>query len=124
MSNTSSYRFLRTAGRVTAFARVAVTARPSAQWDVVLGDLGSSARAYGDALRRGLEAVAAEQRRRGLAPHALEVVELVTTVVDTTDDAVECAAIGAAWQALGGDARDVTFEMRDGGWRAALPSAG
>ena len=54
----------------------------------------------------------------GGSPCEVCIEALVETDVDTTVDAIECAAAIAAWLALGHAESDAVLEFADGKWSA------
>ncbi|APR80765.1 Hypothetical protein A7982_06112 [Minicystis rosea] len=56
----------------------------------------------------------------GGGAHRMTVDLLVETIVDTTPDAVLCAAAAAAWTSLGRDVSDVVFAAGVNGWEVTF----
>lgn len=116
-------RFLRTHDGVTSFARITLRARQSEAWSIAWHDATVEDRQlYGAAVERGIRDAAAGHGARGGAPHAVEVIAVEHTVVDTRADAVTCCATIATWRALGRAEDEVVIERRDSAWRASIPS--
>lgn len=96
------YRFLRSHGSTTRYALVRLTSEPASEWQTTIAPLPSrQAERYGDAMRGGVELAMAEFKSRGGQPQRVHIEYLEESIVDTTPDAVTCAAALAAWKAWG-----------------------
>jgi hypothetical protein len=115
--NTANYRFLETVEGATRFAKVTLQSEASPQWKVTLTGLPHTMQElYGDAIRQGLNTAMAEQDRHQGPRYHVTVTELVETTVDTTVDAVECAATIAAWKSFDGKEDAISLLFVDGHW--------
>lgn len=103
------------------FARAHVAAEPADAWAFDIADADAQPRHA--AIARGLRLTAAAHTGRGGAPAHLTLERLAWTMVDTNDDAAECAAAVAAWLALGHAEATAPIAYTDGTWRVTF-SAG
>lgn len=117
----AEYRFLRTHQGVTRFAKVTVVSIASSCWSIVLSDAVRELGAvYGDAIQSGLSLAIAEQNQRGGQQYAITVTEIVETAVDTSTDAVECAAVVAAWKSFEEKEQDISIRFDGVRWKATF----
>jgi len=99
-----TYRFLRTRNGVTAFARVELEATPDEQWTLEWSPAARELRAeYEEDVWAGVESARSAHESRGGGPARMVVLRVIESPVDTTSDAMTCAAAKAAWAALGQD---------------------
>lgn len=114
---TGEHRFLRTRNGITVFARVRLTSRLGEHWTTIVSpELGRLRDIYEPALRAGIDLAADAHMQRGVQPQVVEVVDLGHSFVDTTLDAVKCAAALAAWKAWGHLESEATIVFADGEW--------
>ena len=114
----AEFRFLRTHGGVTRFARVAVVSELAEGWTITLSYAPEEpAPIHGDAVREGISRATAEQERLKGPRYRIDVHALAESVVDTSADAVECAATVAAWKSFGRDEAAAVVYFGDGRWR-------
>jgi hypothetical protein len=118
---TGSYRFMKTHRGVTAYASVTVQSQPNAIHRIEWNDgLEPIRRAWGADIERGIEQAETRHRQGGAAPHIVRVVEVIDSPVDTTSDALTCAAAIATWLSLGGDAAETQIVVDGNGWKVVL----
>ena len=115
------YRFMRTRGGVTKFARITLVSSPAEEWDLWFGpaaeELGASHEA---AVRSGIAAATRRQDSLGGPRHRIEIEALEQTLADASIDAIECAAAIAAWMSFGHDEADVSVVHAADRWQVAF----
>jgi len=72
---------------------------------------------YGEAVSNGIEDAVAWHVLEGGQTKSFRILQFEYLVMDTTLDAVRCAATMAAWKSLGHDEAQIVFEY-DGEWKA------
>lgn len=114
-------KFFRHKNGLSAFAVVGVetTVASSSSLITWLPEVAIHEREYRDVVANGIAIAFNAHRAKGGGPVSFQIVEFVELLVDTKDDAVQCAATAAAWMALGHDESEVTYEF-DGRWHANL----
>jgi hypothetical protein len=75
---------------------------------------------YGAAIREGVLAAAARFEQTGGTRQWVHVDEMVESMVDTTEDAVRCAATLAAWKSFGRDESEAVLSFQDGNWHVSF----
>lgn len=118
------YRFLRTRDGITRFAKVTVEAEPGDEWKTSFDDsLGDLAGRYGDVINEGI-CLAQERQTRLLGQrYHVQILSVVESLVDTSMDAVRCAAAAAAWKSFGHDESEISISFREGQWIVSLGNA-
>lgn len=117
----AEYRFLRTRDGATTFAKVCVVAAASETWSIALDEtVRRAAAVYRDAVVAGLKIAMEEQDKRKGHRFSVVATDLTETAADTTADAVECAAVVAAWKSFGGEEDDILLRYSDRGWKACF----
>lgn len=120
----AEYRFLRTSGGVTRFAKATVESKPSERWEITHGDdLKGLYPIYEDAIRRGIESAVTEQERRAGEPHRVSLVALLEAASDTSADVVECSVAAATWKSFGYTEDDIRLELAAGLWHVVYKPA-
>jgi hypothetical protein len=71
---------------------------------------------YGGEVAAGVADARRWHLARGGADASVEVIEILTFPVDSTPDAVRCAATAAAWKALGNAEEDLRFDAAGDRW--------
>jgi hypothetical protein len=113
----AEHRFLRTRDGITRFARVTLSSEPAKSLEIHFApSLGGLLSAYHDALRAGISAAASQHEKLGGQWHRIHLVALAESAVDTSPDAVYCAAAVAAWKSFGRDEGDALVSFADGQW--------
>ena len=113
----SDFRFLRTRNGVTRFAAVTLTANDAEVWSVGIdASMADAVDRHGDPLRDGVLIAAKAHERLGGRRHSVVIEALEETVVDTSPDAVRCAAAMAAWKSFGRDESNAHISYGPNGW--------
>jgi hypothetical protein len=107
----STYTFRRTHHGVTSFARVTITRIENTDWRVQWGEGTKNLRAIYGSAEAALRTAADVCRAAGGNPSAVRIDEIVEVVSDTKPDAVECAAVMAAWKEWNCDENRITIDL-------------
>jgi len=117
----SSYKFLRVHQGLPRFAKITAASEPADDWCIFLEP--EIDELWIDAVESGLRAAMAEQERLGARRFSITASSLVWSPVDTTEDAVRCAATVAAWMSFGNDAALVCVRMDGPFWTVSFDPA-
>jgi hypothetical protein len=113
-------KFFRHRNGISSFAVVGVeTAASSTRLITWLPAVAIHEQEYRGAVANGIAIAFNAHRATGGGPVSFQIVELVELLVDTKEDAVQCAATAAAWMALGHGESEITYEF-DGRWHASI----
>lgn len=117
------HRFVRTHHKITAFAEIGLElATDSGESLAWADDFGPARRVWGTAVASGLKRALDWHRQvAGGGEASFRVTHFLFTHVDTTSDAVECAATIAGWKALGHKESEIAIERGPGGWVVRRP---
>lgn len=111
--------FMKTKNKKASFAKIEIEANKSDVFEIEwLRECAEFKQEYNEAVQNGIR-YAFDSKNNNENKFKFTILDFVELLVDTNTYAVQCAATIAAWEAMGGDVKDINI-YHDEYWKVEI----